>query len=93
MKNLTILHLTARTVESEITTVLNEHSVGRNILLGFLLKFLTAQKTNFTEFELFTTFRSQDMTIKIFLKNAFSSQKFCQVCQLQTKFQKASPCL
>ena len=40
-----------------------ENSGRRKFMLGFLSIFLTELKTNFTKFELSTTFRCQDMRI------------------------------
>ena len=62
------LHYTGFTKYVQLFRLVIQYSSKGNsgrakFLLGFLSKFLTDLKTNFTKFELSTTFRSQDLRI------------------------------
>ena len=62
------LHYTGFTKYAQLFRLVIQYSSKGNsgrakFLLGFLSKFLTDLKTNFTKFELSTTFRSQDLRI------------------------------
>ena len=60
---------------------LKGHSGRKFFCLAFSQKFLTDQKTNFTNFELSTTFCFQDMT-----HNISSEKSFLHVCNSQYVF-------